>query len=69
MNPWSSVTRSDFISQVPRITTPGRHWTGDPRGDGGRADEGKDTNKMKKKKQGPGRRARGRKGEGERVTE
>lgn len=50
MNPWSSVTRSDFISQVPRITTPGRHWTGDPRGDGGRADEGKDTNKMKKKK-------------------
>lgn len=50
MNPWSSVTRSDFISQVPRITTPGRHWTGDPRGDGGTADEGKDTNKMKKKK-------------------
>lgn len=28
MNLWSSVIRSDFISQVPRITTPGRHWMG-----------------------------------------
>lgn len=26
MDLWSSVIRSDFISQVPRITTAGRHW-------------------------------------------
>lgn len=31
----SSVIRSDFISQVPRITMPGRHWMGTLWGEGG----------------------------------
>lgn len=52
MVPRSSVIRSDFISQVPRITTAGRHWTGTRGVTVGGLMGAKTQTQMKKKKKG-----------------